>query len=84
MSHFGSCVCKSTKQLGFCFTCDAPKIGNELPDNICSAISFLSSRKELKVYFFAKAYPPIDSVVQTPFFMSMDYDFPSLCLSQKY
>ena len=40
------------------FAFDTPKIWNELPDNECSATSIASSRRKLKTYLFAKAYPP--------------------------
>ena len=44
----------------FCnsFTMDAPKIWNEIPDDVRSATSIASFRKKLKTYLFAKAYPP--------------------------
>ena len=51
-------VHKSTRHFGFSFAYDAPKVWNELPDDIRSATSLLSFRKKLKSYLFAKAFPP--------------------------
>ena len=39
-------IYKSTKQLGLSFAYDAPKISNELPDNVRSAASIASFRKK--------------------------------------
>ena len=36
----------------------APKVWNDLPDEIRSAPSLASFRKKLKTYLFTKAYPP--------------------------
>ena len=66
-----------SSNLGFSFAYNAPKVWNDLLDDICSATSLLSSLKKLKSYFFTKAYAqvlsyfPIVSVVWTP---------PLLCL----
>ena len=51
-------IYKSTKQFGLSFAYDAPKIWNELPDNVSSATSIASFRKKLKAYLFCQAYPP--------------------------
>ena len=48
----------SSKQFGFSLAYDAPKVWNELLDDIHSATSLLSFRKKLKAYFFTKAYIP--------------------------
>ena len=50
-------IYKSTKQFGLSFAYDAPKIWNELPDNVQSATSIASFRKKLKAYLFCQAYP---------------------------
>ena len=49
---------KSAKHFGHSFAFDAPKIWNELPQDVRSATSVASFRKKLKTYLFAKAYPP--------------------------
>ena len=36
----------------------APRIWNDLPDDVRSAKSLSSFRKKLKTYLFEKAYPP--------------------------
>ena len=51
-------VHKSSKQFGFSFAYDAPKVWNELPDDIHSVTSLLSFHKKLKSYLFTKVYPP--------------------------
>ena len=56
--HFASSVYKSSKHVGLSFAYDAPKIWNNLPDDICSTTSLHSFRKKLKTYLFAQAYPP--------------------------
>ena len=38
------------------FTFDAPKIWNDLPNDVHSATSMASLRKKLQTYLFAKAY----------------------------
>ena len=48
-------IYKSTKQFGLSFAYDAPKIWNELPDNVRSATSIASFRKKLKAYLFCQA-----------------------------
>ena len=55
---FHSSAFKSAKHFGHSFAFDAPKIWNELPQDIRSATSVASFRKKLKTYLFAKAYPP--------------------------
>ena len=40
-------IYKSTKQFGLSFAYDAPKIWNELPDDVRSATSIASFRKKL-------------------------------------
>ena len=55
---FHSSVFKSAKHFGHSFAFDAPKIWNDLPQDVCSATSVASFRKKLKTYLFAKAYPP--------------------------
>ena len=56
--HFILSVHKSTKQFGFGFAYDAPKVWNELPDDISSATSLFSFKKNLKDDLLTKAYPP--------------------------
>ena len=51
-------VHKSTKEFGFSLAYDAPKVWNELLDDIHSATSLLCFRKKLKAYFSTKAYIP--------------------------
>ena len=53
-----SSVFKSAKHFGHSFAFDAPKIWNDLPQDVRSATSVASFRKKLKTYLFAKAYPP--------------------------
>ena len=55
---FHSSVFKSAKHFGHSFAFDAPKIWNDLPQDVRSATSVASFRKKLKTYLFAKAYPP--------------------------
>ena len=55
---FRPSVFKSVKHFDHSFAFDAPKIWNELPHDVRSATSVASSRKKLKTYLFAKAYPP--------------------------
>ena len=55
---FHSSVFKSAKHFGHSFAFDAPKIWNDLPQDVRSATSVASFRKKLKTYPFAKAYPP--------------------------
>ena len=55
---FRSSVFKSVKHFDHSFAFDAPKIWNELPHDVCSAVSVASFRKKLKTYLFAKAYHP--------------------------
>ena len=43
---------------GHSFAYDAPRIWNDLPDDVRSAKSLSSFRKKLKTYIFEKAYPP--------------------------
>ena len=54
---FHSSVFKSAKHFGHSFAFDAPKIWNDLPQDVRSATSVASFRKKLKTYLFAKAYP---------------------------
>ena len=58
VAQFIPSVHKSCKQFGYCFAYDAPKVRNELSDDIHFATSLLSFRKKLKAYLFTKAYPP--------------------------
>ena len=55
---FHSSVFKSAKHFGNSFAFDAPKIWNDLPQDVRSATSVASFRKKLKTCLFAKAYPP--------------------------
>ena len=55
---FHSSVFKSAKHFGHSFAFDAPKIWNDLPQDVRSATSVASFRKKLKTYLFAKAYSP--------------------------
>ena len=54
---FHSSVFKSAKHFGHSLAFDAPKIWNDLPQDVHSATSVASFRKKLKTYLFAKAYP---------------------------
>ena len=51
-------IYKSKKHFGLSFAYDAPRIWNDLPDDVRSAKSLSSFRKKLKTYLFEKAYPP--------------------------
>ena len=51
-------IYKSKKHFGLSFAYDAPRIWNDLPDDVRSAKSLSSFRKRLKTYLFEKAYPP--------------------------
>ena len=55
---FCSSVFKSVKHFDRSFAFDPPKILKELPHDVRSASSVASFRKKLKIYLFAKAYPP--------------------------
>ena len=55
---FRSSVFKSVKYFDHNFAFDAPKIWNELPHDVRSAVSVASFRRKLKTYLFAKAYLP--------------------------
>ena len=69
-------IYKSTKQFGLSFAYDAPKIWNELPDNVRSATSIASFRKKLKAYLFCQAYPPhMAFSVMSTIAMDKDNDF---------
>ena len=56
--HFATSLYKSSKHFGLSFAYDAPKIWNDLPDDVRSATSLHSFRRKLKAYLFAQAYPP--------------------------
>ena len=56
--HFATSLYKSSKHFGLSFAYDAPKIWNDLPDDVRSATSLHSLRRKLKAYLFAQAYPP--------------------------
>ena len=56
--HFATSLCKSSKHFGLSFAYDAPKIWNDLPDDVRSATSLHSFRRKLKAYLFAQVYPP--------------------------
>ena len=51
-------IYKSKKHFGLSFAYDAPRIWNDLPDDVRSAKSLSSFRKKLKTYLFENAYPP--------------------------
>ena len=51
-------LAKSSKHFGLSFAYDAPKIWNDLPDDVHSATSLYSLRRKLKTFPFAQAYPP--------------------------
>ena len=57
-AHFATSLYKSSKHFGLSFAYDAPKIWNDLPDDVRSATSLHSFRRKLKAYLFAQAYPP--------------------------
>ena len=56
--HFTTSLYKSSKHFNLSFAYDAPKIWNDLPDDVRSATSLHSFRRKLKAYLFAQAYPP--------------------------
>ena len=58
ISQFVTSVHKSTKHFGLSFAYDAPKIWNDLPDDVRSASSANIVKKRLKAYILSKAYPP--------------------------
>ena len=47
-----------SNNLAIVFAFNAPKIWNELPNEVRCTTSVVSFRKKLKTYMFAKAYPP--------------------------
>ena len=55
---FATSIYKSFKHFGLSFAFDAPKIWNDLPDDVHSAISLHSFRRKLTTYLFAHTYPP--------------------------
>ena len=55
---FHSSVFESVKQFRHSFAFHAPKIWNELPNDVCCTTTVASFRKKLKTYLFAKAYLP--------------------------
>ena len=57
--HFATSIYKSSKHFGLSFAYDAPKIWNDLPDDVRSATSLHSFRRKLKTYLFSQAYPPL-------------------------
>ena len=57
VQHFAS-IYKSKKYFGLSFAFDAPRIWNDLPDDVRSAKSLSSFRKKLKTYLFEKSYQP--------------------------
>ena len=56
--HFATSLYKSSKHFSLSFAYDAPKIWNDLPDDVRSATSLHSFRRKLKTYLFAQAYRP--------------------------
>ena len=58
LPHFATSLYKSSKHFGLSFAYDAPKIWNDLPDDVRSATSLHSFRRKLQAYLFAQAYPP--------------------------
>ena len=58
VAPFHSSVFKSVKHFDHSFAFDTPKIWNELPRDLRSAVSVASFRRKLKTYLFAKAYLP--------------------------
>ena len=56
--HFSTSIYKSAKHFGHSFAYDAPRIWNDLPDDVRSATSLHSFRRKLKTFLFAQAYPP--------------------------
>ena len=56
--QFRPSVHKSKRHFSRSFAYDAPKVWNDLPDEIRSAQSLASFRTKLKTYLFTKAYPP--------------------------
>ena len=57
-AHIFASIYKSKKHFGLSFTFDAPRIWNDLPDDVCSAKSLSLFMNKLKTYLFEKAYPP--------------------------
>ena len=56
-SLFVPSVHKSTRHFGLSFAYDAPKIWNDLPDDVRSNSSVNTFRKKLKAYLLSKVYP---------------------------
>ena len=56
--YFASSVHKSTKHFGLSFAYDAPKIWNDLPDDLHSTTSLHSFRKKLKTISLQKHTHP--------------------------
>ena len=56
--HFATSIYKSSKHFGLSFAYEAPKIWNDLPDDVRLATSLHSFRRKFKTYLFAHAYPP--------------------------
>ena len=56
--HFTTSIYSSSNHFGLSFAYDAPKIWNDLPDDVRLATSLHSFRRKLKIYLFAQAYPP--------------------------
>ena len=57
--HFATSIYKSSKHFGLSFAYEAPKIWNDLPDDVRLAASLYSFRRKFKTYLFAQAYPPL-------------------------
>ena len=73
--YFATSVYKSSKHVGLSFAYDAPKIWNDLPDDVHLVTPLHSFRKKLKTYLFAQAYPPNFGFSQ---FLSMTLTFTML------
>ena len=56
--HFATSIYKSSKHFGLSFAYDAPKIWNDLPDDVRLATSLHSFRRKLKTYLFHKHIHP--------------------------
>ena len=49
---------ETSKQFGHSFAFDAPKVWNDLSDEVRGASSLAIFRRKLNTYLFTKAYPP--------------------------
>ena len=76
--HFAPSVYKSSKHFGLSFAYDAPKIWNDMPDDVRSATSLHPFKKKLKTY-------PLHKHIHHNFsFSQFLYVAPTLAMSQTH